>query len=984
MNQAPSRAYRPSPFARIGRTVYRRRRYVLVAWLVVFALVLPVVLSASKVTSLQQGSATGAQLESVRASDLISAQFAKEVPNSTLLLVVSGPNVSSSGTQLLIKSLVSAVESDGGVVGLNQTSDVYSRLYSTLDGLNAAAFAALDGANASVHLLLGVPALYLGAWEQAYAGTKNVSAADGIANRTTASALEAANSTAFQTYSSHLLALFDSDWSASWTNPANANLTLVERGSLSAAEADSQYLAAYAPASEQFSKAALHAVSFAEFTTDNSTQAAARLEGFAVGYVSNKTAFSTTFVGAAFGLGRSYDNSSLYALSGNIVWSPERYDVDQSISTLISSFVSPNRNTTLISLGFSVSSDSNLVAVRSVVSSAAASASPTSPADSVEVTGEDAISYDFGNSAQTDLAIILPVTIGLLIVATGLFFRSVLTPFITLGTIGVALGISQVFIVLVGTYVAKIDFTIPTVLLTVLIGVGTDYSVFVIARYREERVKGLPVDQAVETSVTWAGESIATSGATVIISFLSLSLTSVTFLKTMGIVVGLGILVALAVALTLVPAVVSMAGGRAFWPTSGARFRKYSAAALSKLKGKRGYFSRSGGFAVKRAKVLIVLAVLASVPALYVYSTTTPTYDFLSAAPASLESVAASNHLANAFGGGKLYPTYVVLTFQSPLVAHNRFNATEMGKVESISAYLSGSPDVRNVTGPSRPYGSPVPYSSLNVSETGDRRIFSTIMTTVGKDNRTALVTVNFAIDPYSSAAIGDAQAIRQHLHSSYGAAGGLTAAYVGGASGSILDTKNVFDSQFSTVVPIVAFGVALVLLVVLGSLFLPVFAVFSVLMSIVWTLAATKLVFQHFFNYQILFITPFFLFVTLLGLGMDYNIFILTRVREEATRGKSLEEALVSAIEQTGGIITAAAVILAGSLGSLMLSSDLLLKQLGFAFAYSILIDALVVRTYLVPAVMATVKRWNWYSPIPFLNRSGALYEQAKRPPEP
>jgi RND superfamily putative drug exporter len=207
-----------------------------------------------------------------------------------------------------------------------------------------------------------------------------------------------------------------------------------------------------------------------------------------------------------------------------------------------------------------------------------------------------------------------------------------------------------------------------------------------------------------------------------------------------------------------------------------------------------------------------------------------------------------------------------------------------------------------------------------------------------------------------------------------------VTGVYVGGSSGSILDTKNTFDSEFDSVVPIVAIGVALVLLVVLGSLFLPVFAVLSVLMSVVWTLVVTKLLFQTYFNYPILFILPFLLFVTLLGLGMDYNIFILTRIREEATKGGSLNDAIIRAIEQTGGIITAAAIILAGSLGALMLSSDLLLKQMGFAFAFSILLDALIVRTYLVPAVMSTVGRWNWFNPIPYLNRSHSLFKRSSQ----
>ena len=969
-----------TPFRRLGKAVYRRRRYVIVAWIIALVLVVPAILNEGKVSSLNQIGTTGNQSESAQAANIISAEFSRTVANSTLLVVVSTNNASSLQTQSLLRGLVSSLKADKNIHGLNQTIDVYSTLYSAIMGANKGAYAALKGANGTSRLLLGVPALFLGVWEQEFAKTGNLTSSNAVANETSAATLSEANSTAYRLYSSHVLALFYSAWQANWLNPANSNLTVIARGSQSATQADSQYISTYARNTKAFSESVLRAITFSDFLSDNRTQANQKLTNFAIGYVENTSSLSPSFVTAGYSLGRTYENTSLYELAGNIVWKPSEYDVGPAISTLISSLVSPARNITLVSLGLNQSSDSNLLEIRSVAQAAVSGLGPGSGIQSAQVTGQDAISYDFGQSAQSDLSIILPLTIALLIVATGLFFRSVLTPFITLGTIGVALGISQVFIVIVGTFVAKVDFTIPTILLTILIGVGTDYSVFVIARYREERVNGSSVEEAVETSVTWAGESIATSGATVIISFLALTLTSVVYLRTIGMVVGLGVLVALSVALTLVPAIIGITGGRTFWPTSGLRFERYSAAVHSRLEKRRGYFSRSGAFAVKRAKILIVLAIVVSVPAVYVYSTTTPTYDFLSAAPANLQSVAASNLLTQAFGGGRLFPTYVVVTFDQPLVSGHSFDSSEMGTLESIASYIASNPDVRNVTEPTRPYGTTVSYSDLNVSRAADARTFASVMQSIGKDNKTALVTINFGIDPYSTQAINDAQSIRQYLHSTYGNANGVTGIYEGGASGTILDTKNVFDSQFDSVVPIVAVGVALVLLVVIGSLFLPVFAVFSVLMSIVWTLGATKLVFQQYFNFQLLFITPFFLFVTLLGLGMDYNIFILTRIREEATKGKPLNEAIVSAIEQTGGIITAAAIILAGSLGALMLSSDLLLKQIGFAFAYSILIDAVVVRTYLVPAVMSIMGRWNWYSPIPFLNRSHFLYEQAKR----
>ena len=970
-----------APFKRLGGFVYGRRRYVVIVWILALVLLLPVIITVTNSTSLNEGTATGSQLESVQASNLISAQFSKTVANSTLLVVVQGANVSSLKTQAFVNSLVRYVKADAALKGLNSTVDVYSPIYTAIGDVNSGTYSALKGANASARLLLGVPALYFGAWEQAYLKTGNLTDSDGAAFEYAAGALSAANQTAYADYSSHVLSLFNATWASSWGGPQLSNLTVLARASLVARESGLEYVKAYMPSSKAFNSALLGSISFAQYVTENSSQTDSRLVAFAQSYISNSTGFSQKFVGAAYSLGRSYGNSSLFSLAANVVWKPEEYGVGSALSTLISSLVSPARDLTLVTLNLDQSSNSNVLALRSAVAAVEHQSNSSSGVQSALVTGGDAISYDFGQSAESDLTLILPVTVILLIVATGLFFRSILTPFVTLGTIGVALGISQVFIVLVATYIAKVDFTVPTILLTILIGVGTDYSVFILARYREERVNGYSVQQAIETSVTWAGESITTSGATVIISFLSLAFTSVLYLRTIGYVVGLGVLVALLIALTMVPAVVGIIGGRTFWPYSGERFTRYSVSILEKLKKRKGYFSKSGSFAVKHAGVLIVLALVATGPAVYVYATTTPTFDFLSAAPSNLPSIAASNELSAAFGSGTLFPTYVVMTFSQPVVVGHDFNSSEMATVQSVTSYLAQSPDVKNVTSPTEVYGQQVAYATTNFSTSAGARTFEGILQSVGRDNRTVLFTINFGIDPDSAKAISDAQSMRQTLHSQYDASPGVTGIYVGGETGSTLDTKIVFDSQFDTVVPIVAVGVALVLLVVLGSLFLPIFAVLSVLMSIIWTLAATQLLFKQLYNFPLLFITPFFLFVTLLGLGMDYNIFILTRVREEATKGKHLNEAIISAIEQTGAVITAAAIILAGSLGALMISSDLLLRQIGFSFAYAILIDALVVRTYLVPAVMSKIGKWNWYSPIPYLNRSRHLFEKETAP---
>lgn len=969
-------ASKPNAFARLGALIVRRKYIVIILWIIVLLIALPISVNVAKVTSLQQGTSQGSNLESVQASNIINAQFSSSVPNSSLLIVVSAKNVSSTEVQEFVANVVSNIKSNATIHGLKNTTSVYSVLYSLIKGTNNATFAINDAANKTSRLIYGVPAFYLGVWESAFNATKNVQQADEMAYERVSANLSASNETAYKLYSSHILDYFNTSWSSSWTNPALQNYTVIQRATYAANQSSMAYVENYMKSSTSFGIGLTHSITLAQFLTYNGSQLEAIYSGFAIRYISNQTGFSTTLVNSTYSLGRHYENSSLDTLVGNMVWNPSQYRLGEQVESLIASFVSSSRNTTIISLGLNQSSDSNIIAIRATIHNLLSSGK-YSQISSALLTGGDAVDFDFSGSTQTDLEIILPVTIILLIVATGIFFRSVLTPFITLGTIGLALGIAESFIVIVSTFVSKADFTIPTILDTVLIGVGTDYSIFIIARFREERVKGLSVSEAIVRSITWAGESIATSGATVIISFLSLSFSTIVYLRTMGLIVGLGVLVALAVALTLIPAILAIVGEKSFWPNAGKRFANYAISSLAKLEKKTGYFSRSGRLSVKYAKILIPLALVVSLPALYVYASTTPTYDFLAGAPSNLESISASNHLTSSFGGGRVNPTYVVVTFSHSLWSGTSFNQSEMKTLQDMSSYLSSNNDILNVTGPTMPFGSQVEYSSLNSSTPNDNRTISSILVNIGKDNKTALITVNFRIDPYSTPAINDAQTMRSYLHANFDNSPGVTGIYLGGAAGGILDTRNDVGGQFNAILPIVAIGVALVLLVVLGSLFLPIFAIISILMSIIWTLALTKIVFQTFFNYGLLFITPLFLFVTLLGLGMDYNIFILTRIREEASKGQKLNDAIVHAIEQTGGIITAAAIILAGSLGALFLSNDLLLKEIGFAFSFSILIDALVVRTYLVPAVMSTLGKWNWYNPIPFLKRSRTLYEK-------
>ncbi len=784
----------------------------------------------------------------------------------------------------------------------------------------------------------------------------------------TKSILKSADASAFNDYTSHLLNLFNASWSQRVPNqPPSSTVWINQTASAASDAANVAFINEYLTDSKDFSTQVASALKLQDFLKANTAYTNSKIKDLTINYVANESGLSKELVTAIYNMGENATASALQTLASHIISNPDSYNVGEQFNSLLTGFISPSKDVTLISITFEASNERNVVALRDIVASQMAQNS--ADITGAKVTGTDAISYDFGQSTTSDLDVILPITIALLIIATGLFFRSVVTPIITLGTIGVGLGVSQIFPYLVGTYINQVDYTVTTVLMTVLIGVGTDYSIFILARHREERINGLPLFEAIKKSITWAGESIVTSGATVIISFFALATTSMVMLQTMGLIVGLGVIATLLASLTFAPALTAILGDRIFWPNSGERFQRYAKGILEKNNRKGGYFAKSGSFSVKHGKAIILVAVLVTVPAFYVYATTTPTFNLIGTASNSLESIAASNAMTDSFGGGRLMPTYIVVTFSHPIVDNNgTFNMGEMATLKSISAAIASHDELQEVTGPTMPFGEPVDYQTI--TNATDSTTYNSMLSAIGADNQSALITVKFTVDPYSTEAMDCAKDIRSELHTNYDSAQNVTGIYLGGTTGSILDTRVTFENQFNAILPVVALGVGIVLFVVLGSLILPVFAILSVLMSIVWTLALTVVVFQSAFNFGLLFITPLILFVLLLGLGMDYNIFILTRIREEAAKGQKQNDAIVHAIQQTGGIITAAAIILAGSLGTLILSSNMMLREMGFAFAFSILIDALVVRTYLVPAVMSVFGKWNWYNPIKRLQR--------------
>jgi RND superfamily putative drug exporter len=234
----------------------------------------------------------------------------------------------------------------------------------------------------------------------------------------------------------------------------------------------------------------------------------------------------------------------------------------------------------------------------------------------------------------------------------------------------------------------------------------------------------------------------------------------------------------------------------------------------------------------------------------------------------------------------------------------------------------------------------------------------------VGNDNRSVLLTVTFVDEPYAASSVASINSIRSVGATVDNQSSEITSVYVGGGTASTYDASVMTQQDFAGILVLVIAGIYLVLMFVLGSVLVPARSILTIMISISWTLGLTLLLFQYVVGTPVLWLVPMVLVIVCLGLGLDYDILLVTRVREEMLNGHNDEESIVRAVDHTGGIITACGIIMATAFGTMMLSDSIMLKEFGFALALAIMLDAFFVRIYLFPAMMSLMGKWNWYAP--------------------
>ena len=365
---------------------------------------------------------------------------------------------------------------------------------------------------------------------------------------------------------------------------------------------------------------------------------------------------------------------------------------------------------------------------------------------------------------------------------------------------------------------------------------------------------------------------------------------------------------------------------------------------------RRSIYGRIGGVVLRwpRASLAATTAALALLIAgLLAFQ---PNYDQLASLPDSTESVRSFELLRSGFPAGELSPTRVYVSLPP---GEQALDPKRLEQLDSLTLALAGHPAVASAAGPSRPFGTAGPEGGPPSA----RARF------VSADGGTVRIDVVLTENPFATESLDIVPELRRLARESAAAAGlDPAAVLVGGDSAEAADTRTAGDRDSRVVLPLILLAIGVVLALLLRSLIAPLYLMATIAFTYFATLGLAVAVFILLLGHEGIGPgVPFFLFVFLNALSVDYNIYLMSRIREEV-RHAPLKEATGHALARTGPVITSAGLILAGTFSALMTLPLQDLMQLGFAVATGVLIDTFITRTLIVPALVTIFGRWNWW----------------------
>ena len=564
---------------------------------------------------------------------------------------------------------------------------------------------------------------------------------------------------------------------------------------------------------------------------------------------------------------------------------------------------------------------------------------------SVRVTGPAAIQSDISTALEAADAPLIIIT-GLLVLGLLIaIYRSPIVPFVPLLVVGISLAIAQGVIYLYAEATdVTVDRTALSLLAVLVFGAGTDYCLLLVSRYTGALRRVPDQHDAMVTAFPSAAPAIAASGITVAGALLTALAAKLETNEILGPVNAIGILVVLLASLTLLPALLAILGRRAFWPSRSSvelepdvapapvpqllpglgplpEGIRRSAEAAGVVGKREGFWSRVGTRVVRRPAVslgvsLLVLGAFAA--GLVSYGQEIDQIDEFRKDTSSTEGY---DLLQSGFPEGALVPmTVLVDTREGPPDA----------AVAQLRERIAGMDGVAAASGIQRR----------------------------SEDGRAATFVVTFADDPYGDAALDRVERIRGELAN---APPGVRA-LAGDGTAARLDYKDAATVDQKRIVPLVLAVIFLTLIVLLRALVAPVFLLLTVIASFFAALGISIVAFDVLLGEAAVDpVYPLFSFIFLVALGVDYNIFFMSAVREEAAE-HGTREAILRAIRSTGPVITSAGVILAGTFAVLTTLPLEVLLQIGFTVALGVLLDTFLVRTVTVPAIAWMLGDRSWW----------------------
>ncbi|WP_250004139.1 MMPL family transporter [Actinoplanes sp. M2I2] len=526
---------------------------------------------------------------------------------------------------------------------------------------------------------------------------------------------------------------------------------------------------------------------------------------------------------------------------------------------------------------------------------------------------------------------LLYTTLAVVAVILLITYRSPVLWLLPILTAGAALAGSQAVIYLLAKHA---DLTVNAQsagILTVLVfGAGTDYALLLVARYREELRRHEDRHEAMQFALHRAGPAIIASAATVAVGMSCLTLAELNSTAGLGPVAALGVVVGLAAMVTLLPALLVIFGRWLFWPARP-RFGTPEPTAT-------GLWARLGGrIAHHPRRVWISTAVVLGAMALGLLQLNATGLSSADQFTTEQPSTVAEQALARHFPAGGGQPVTVIA------------NASSADQVRQAFASVPGISEVTD----------PVARGDL------------------------VLIDGTLASAPDSKAAQATVEQARDVLHAVPGAD-----AKVGGGTAILVDINAANDHDNRLIIPLVLLVVLVILALLLRAIVAPLILIGTVVLSFAAALGVSALVFRHVFGFPAEDTSfPLFVFVFLVALGIDYNIFLMTRVREEALQHGTRRGALIG-LAATGGVITSAGIVLAGTFAALASLPLVAFVEIGFTVAFGVLLDTLIVRSVLVTALNLDIGRWMWWpsklSRVPDGDGPNAAVPPATTEPEP